>query len=217
MTRTFKSPVAAIAAVLTIAPAASAGDILNYSFDSLDGTPSFQASGISGSVFDRDGDHFISYSTLTGNPAPAAISNGWDTTGFSSGYYYTFSVTASTSIIWNSVRLDLQASPSSAGSDAPTHFAIRSSVDGFSTDLAAGLLTSSFTTEYADQHINATGGTSVEYRVYAWGTSSAGATVAVDRVAVSTVPEPASAPLVALGLAAAAGITAINRRSCRVS
>ena len=195
---------------------AFAADLLTYTLDSLDGTPSFQAPGVSGSVFDRDPDHFIAYSTLEGNPQPAAVGNGWDAATLDASRYFTFTLNAGAALTLDAVQLDLLARPEEGGDGGPNHFAIRSSLTGFSSDDLAGTLSSSFTTETFSPHVAVAGGQSVEFRIYAWGTADSGATVAADNIrvtGVAPVPEPSSAILSAVALL---GI-ALWRRNTRMA
>lgn len=193
-----------------------AADLLTYNFDSLDGTPSFQAPGVTGSLFDRDQDHFIAYSVLTGSPQPAAIGNAWDTASFDASRYFTFSLTAAASLTINSVALDLQSTPEDGGDGGPTLYAIRSSLDGFAADNISGSLSGGFLTSTFSPNAVLGAGETVEFRVYAWGTANSGATVAADNVhltGIAPVPEPISVVPVGLALIGLAAGRRLNRRS----
>ena len=94
---------------------AFADELLTYTFDSLDGTPSFQDPAVSGSIFDRDQDHFIAYSTTVGAPQPAAIGNALDSASIDTGRYFTFTLNAVAPLTLNNVSLDMLATPEAGG------------------------------------------------------------------------------------------------------
>ncbi len=216
MSKTFHSLLSAGALIGLSSVSTSADELLTYTFDSLDGTPSFQAPGVSGSVFDRDQDHFIAYSTTVGAPQPAAVGNAWDTTSVDTSRYFTFTLNAGAPLTLNNVSLDLEVTPEIGGDGGPTHFSVRSSLDGFGTDEVAGTLSSSFATESFSPNVALSSGQSIEFRVYAWGTANSGAILAADNVhvtGIAPVPEPSTAVSVGLGLALLAGMRRFERRS----
>ena len=216
MSKTYSALLMAVALTGLSTAMASTDELLTYTFDSLDGTPSFQASGVSGSVFDRDQDHFIAYSTTVGAPQPAAIGNAWDTDNLDTGRYFTFTLNAGAPLTLNSVSLDLMATPEAGGDGGPTHFSVRSSLDGFAADDVSGTLSSSFTTQSFSPNAVLSTGQSVEFRVFAWGTGNSGATFAADNVhvaGIAPVPEPSTAASVGLGLALLACAQRFGRRS----
>lgn len=216
MVKTSPSSLLAAAFATVSAGTAFGADLLTYTFDSLDGTPSYQVPGVSGSVFDRDPDHFIVYSTLVGTPQPAAVGNAWDAATFDSGRYFTFTLNAGAALTLDTIQLDLLATPESGGDGGPTHFSIRSSLDGFSSDAVAGTLGSSFSTASFSPHTAVGASQSVEFRIYAWGTANGGATLSADNVrvtGVAPVPEPSTTVLAGVALL---GI-AMWRRCARVT
>ncbi len=216
MVKTSPSSLLAVAIATAFASTAFGADLLTYSFDSLDGTPSYQVPGVSGSVFDRDPDHFIVYSTLVGSPQPAAVGNAWDAATFDSGRYFTFTLNAGAALTLDTVQLDLLATPETGGDGGPTHFSIRSSLDGFSSDAVAGTLGSSFSTESFSPHTAVGASQAVEFRIYAWGTANGGATLSADNVRVTgiaPVPEPSTAVLAGMALIG----VAVWRRCARVT
>src|SRR5262245_4436633 len=84
--------ITAVAGLFFCTPASA--QLLVYDFSNQDAPPTFQASGVSGSDFLRDPDHFISFTSLAGNPAPSATSGGFDSLSFDNSLYYTFTLTA---------------------------------------------------------------------------------------------------------------------------
>lgn len=216
MSKTFQSVLLVVALTGMRSAMAAPDELLTYTFDSLDGTPSFQAPGVSGSIFDRDQDHFIAYSTTVGAPQPAAIGNAWDSASIDTSRYFTFTLNAGAPLTLNNVSLDLLATPEDGGDGGPTHFSVRSSLDGFAADDVSGTLTGSFTTALFSPNTALTTGQSIEFRVYAWGTGNSGATFAADNVhvtGVAPVPEPTTAASVGLGLAFLACVHRFGRRS----
>jgi PEP-CTERM motif len=203
MVKTSPSSLLAVALATVFAATAHGADLLAYNFDSLDGTPSYQVPGVSGSIFDRDPDHFIVYSTLVGSPQPAAVGNAWDAATFDSGRYFTFTLNAGAALTLDTVQFDLLATPEEGGDGGPTRFALRSSLDGFSSDAISGTLGSSFATETFSPHTAVGVSQAIEFRIYAWGTANGGATLSADNVRVTgaiAVPEPSTAVLAGLAL-----------------
>jgi len=99
-----------------------------------------------------------------------------------------------------------------ATASGPTSFVLRSSADGFGTDLAtAGLVNDSAWHSYTSSPLELAGLTSpTVFRLYASGASSSLGTLRIDDVsvagAVAAVPEPAAVAAAAGGLALAAGL-----------
>ena len=203
MVKTSPSSLLAVAIATVFAGTAHGADLLTYTFDSLDGTPSYQVPGVSGSIFDRDPDHFMVYSTLVGTPQPAAVGNAWDTADFDGGRYFTFTLNAGAALTLDTVQFDLLATPEDGGDGGPTQFSIRSSLDGFASDSVTGALGSGFATKTFSPHIALGASQSIEFRIYAWGTSDGGATLSADNVrvtGVAPVPEPSTAVLAGMAL-----------------
>lgn len=100
----------------------------------------------------------------------------------------------------------------------PLAYALRSSADGYSADLAAGtLLNDSAWHSHAPATFTLDAfSTATTFRLYAWDASAAGGTLRLDDVtldgSVAAVPEPAVSAVI-LALAALGGVLAQRRRA----
>jgi len=173
----------------------------------------------------------FSSTALTRGPGVTAVtgagsinSNGWNSASFDSQDYYVFSVTNSSGSSINFGNLSIGYRRSSSG---PLNFDLRVSTDGFNTNQTSVVTftetasnTSTTTKVIPLSDLNPFNNSAVlEFRLYAWGASSAGGTLRLENygpgagtpgVSLTPVPEPATV----LGLAAAGLITArfVRRR-----
>lgn len=187
--------------------------VVSYTFAGVSGTPTTTASGVTGSELVRDASADTFYDNTAGNPAPDANSSGWTTgTALDLALYYTFTITpAAVGTSWNGITLDLANFDAAGINDGPTRFAVRSSLDGFTTDLLAGTVSVGFTTDTAA--LNVTSNAPVEYRIYGFGAGTTEGLLQIDNVALtSAVPEPST--FAAFGFAALLGGCVFVRR-CR--
>ena len=180
--------------------------VVRYTFAGASGSPTTTASGVTGGEFVRDSSANTFYDNTAGNPAPDANSKGWTTSAtVDLALYYTFTVTPTASgTSWNGFMMDLANFDAASINDGPTRFALRSSLDGFTTNLLTGVVSVGFTTDAVA--LNVTSRVPVEYRIYGYGAGTTGGLLQVDNVALTfapAVPEPSTA--VACGLAVLLG------------
>lgn len=196
------------------AQAQSPQTVVSYTFADTAGRPAAAAPGVQGSEFVRDASADTFYDHSAGNPAPDANSNDWSmASNIDTRLYYTFTVTpAAGGTSWNALTLDVADFDAASINDGPTRFAVRSSLDGFTSNLLTGTVGSTFTT--ATTALNVTSKVPVEYRIYGFGAGSTGGLFQIDNVALTfaaPVPEPST--LLWLGLAAfAAWLVFTHRR-----
>lgn len=204
--------------------AAGRAQLLVYSFTSSNAGPTSVAANLSGGAVSTGGGVTTTSNTSPVSTAYAGASggyylsdNGW--TGAAPGVnFFQFTVTpaANYAVTLTSLSFGYRESGTSTG---PTAFAVRSSVDAYAADLAAGALTN---TDNAWHH---SGNTSVTLtftsattlRIYASGATNATPTLRLDDLtvngSVAAVPEPAT-------VAAVIGFAALGaawwRRSARI-
>ncbi len=189
--------------------------LLGYTFDDTTGTPTTTASGVMGSAFTRDPADDTFYDNTAGNPAPDANSGGWTTdTALDPTLYYTFTITpAAGGTSWNTLTLDVANFDAADIDDGPTQFAVRSSLDSFTTDLLGGAIGNSFSTESAT--LDVTSSVPVEYRIYGFGAGTTDGLFQIDNVALTLVtpaPEPSTTAAVGLALLLG-GLVFVRRRA----
>ncbi len=210
--RTFVAPL-----LLALAPSAvhaqTLQTVVSYTFSGTTGAPTSTAAGVSGSNFIRDPADITFYDNTSGHPAPDTNSNGWTTsTLLDSTEYYTFTITPAVGgTSWNGLTLDVANFDAAQIDDGPTRFAVRSSLDGFASNLLTGTIGATFTT--AATALNVTSGNPVEYRVYGFGAGTTQGLFQIDNVALtfaSPVPEPST--LAGIGVAAAVAFAVFVRR-----
>jgi hypothetical protein len=170
---------------------------------------------------------------ITPNAGADSInSNGWNSSTLDLSDYYSFGVTPSAGFTLNLSSLSYVERRSGTG---PTSFAIRSSVDGFTTNLFSYSLlaantsdtTKNFSLAGVSSLQNLTSG--VTLRLYGFGASSAAGTYRLTSpntgtglvlggtlsATASAAPEPGSLALAAFGLLPLAAVVAKRRRSNR--
>ena len=169
--------------------------VVSYTFADTAGTPTSTAAGVSASTFLRDGADNTFYDNTAGNPAPDANSGSWTVAAtLDPALYYTFTVTPGAGgTRWNALTFDLANFDAAGINDGPTAFAVRSSVDGFTSTLLSGMVSTAFSHDTAALNVTAT--TPVEYRIYGFAAGSTGGLLQIDNVALTftAVPEPATA------------------------
>jgi len=117
--------------------------------------------------------------------------NSWNTVSLDPTAYFTWSLTLSSdsTIDFSSLTGANQVSPS-----GPTSYALRSSLDGFTADIATGSLSGTAAFNYnlsAASFDNVAN--SIEFRLYGWGASAANGTFSVNDFAfngIVAIPEP---------------------------
>lgn len=156
------------------------GQVVRFSFTGATGTPvTFPADAqpANGSVsdFSRNG---VTAITSTDNFGASA----WNVPTLDVNRYFSFTITANTGFVLNLTSFELDEIRSGTG---PTQWVLRSSRDGFTTDL--GTYTNTGTTLLTNRVIalnesfyNVSG--SIEFRIYGFGASSAAGTWRVDNV-----------------------------------
>ncbi len=143
---------------------------------------------------------------------PANVSTVND--AINSNDYFSFTITADSGYTLDLTNVNMRVSRSNTGA---SNLTLRSSADGFASDLGAWTFTG---TPNLSATINITGETSVEFRLYGYGASAAGGTTriadganfgatGIDLAVFGTVvPEPGTLMLMAGGF----GILAAVRR-----
>ena len=187
--------------------------VVAYTFSGATGAPTSTAPGVSGSTFIRDAADNTFYDNTAGNPAPDTNSSDWTTAATPDlTRYYTFTVTpASGGSSWKGITLDVANFDAADINDGPTLFAVRSSLDGFTSNLLTGTVGMAFTT--ATAALNVTASSPVEYRIYGYGAGTTGGLLQVDNVALTlTAPVPEPSAWMALGLGFLA-VVVLRRRA----
>lgn len=172
----------------------STAQLIRFSFTGATGTPvTFPADAqpTNGSVTDFSRSTSITPITSLNNFGASA----WDVVSLDLNRYFSFTITANTGFVLNLTSFELDEVRSSAG---PTQWVLRSSRDGFSTDL--GTYTNTGTSLLTNRVValdenfyNVSG--SVEFRIYAFGASSAAGTWRVDNVEVfGSISTPDTTP-----------------------
>jgi hypothetical protein len=138
------------------------------------------------------------------------IRGGAVTSSLDTSDYVSFTVTANTG------SFDITGASLFArtgGSGQETNFALRSDVDSFTTDLFTGssTATSSFDSFSTSTITGITGETSVEFRLYVWGSTENSDTHRYDDISVTVVPEPSTLALI--GLAGVAALVGFRRKA----
>ncbi len=197
----------------TAARAQTVQTVAGYSFSGVTGAPTSTAPGVSGSSFIRDPSDNTFYDNTAGNPAPDTNSSGWTTAAtLDLTRYYTFTVTpASGGSRWNGLTLDAANFDAAGINDGPTLFAVRSSLDGFTSNLLTGTVGAAFATTTTALNVMAT--SPVEYRIYGFGAGTTQGLLQLDNVALTfaaAVPEPSTWAALGCGLFATA--VALARR-----
>lgn len=156
------------------------GQVIRFSFTGATGTPvtfpaDAQPNDGSVSDFSRNGVTAISSTNNFGASA-------WNVASLDASRYFAFTITANSGFVLNLTSFELDEVRSGTG---PTQWVLRSSLDGFTADL--GTYTNTGTTLLTNRAIpldetfyNVTG--SIEFRIYAFGASSAAGTWRVDNV-----------------------------------
>jgi hypothetical protein len=93
---------------------------------------------------------------------------------------------------------------SQASGSGPTSFAIRSSADGFATNIAAPGATGGTINLSGSLYQNVT--TAIEFRLYGWGASAAGGTFSVNDFTFNGTVTPVPEPATLLGVLAVGGL-----------
>ena len=170
------------------------GQVVRFSFTGATGTPiTFPADAqpTNGSVTDFARSTSITPITSSDNFGASA----WNVPSIDVNKYFTFTITANTGFVLNLTSFELDEIRSGTG---PTQWVLRSSLDGFTTDL--GTFTNTTTTLQTNRTIpldesfyNVSG--SIEFRIYAFGASSAAGTWRVDNVEVfGSISTPDTTP-----------------------
>ena len=169
------------------------GQVIRFSFTGATGTPvTFPADAqpVNGSItdFSRNG---VTAITSTDNFGASA----WNVASIDLNRYFSFTISANTGFVLNLTSFELDEIRSGTG---PTQWVLRSSQDGFATDL--GTYTNTGTTLLTNRVIaldenfyNVAG--SIEFRIYGFGASSAAGTWRVDNVELfGTISTPDTTP-----------------------
>ncbi|MDW8295867.1 MAG: lamin tail domain-containing protein [Raineya sp.] len=159
----------------------SQAQVIRFSFTGATGTPATfpaDAQPANGSVTDFARSASITPITSTDNFG----ASGWNVASLDLNRYFSFTITANAGFVLNLSSFELDEIRSGTG---PTQWVLRSSRDGFTTDL--GTYTNTGTTLITNRVIalnenfyNVSG--SIEFRIYAFGASSAAGTWRVDNV-----------------------------------
>jgi hypothetical protein len=125
--------------------------------------------------------------------------------------YFSFTVTASSGYLLNLSSLSFQYASSSGFGANNLHWAVRSSLDSYSTDIASGATTANatwYTNPTIDLGTSYDNLSSITFRIYVWDDRARGKNEFgyLDNIildGVSVVPEPATVALAIFGLGAA--------------
>ncbi len=178
---TFTMPDQGVTVTVTFEPEpVPPGLLVLYDFDGETNAPSTTAQNLTASLFVPNDGRAISYPA--GNPGESISATGWDV----ADRYWEFSVTVDGGYEMSVTELSFDENASGTG---PTNWFLRSSADGFASDLATGDVDTNWNTEDVPLSLEGITG-SIEFRIYGAGASGAAGTWRIDNVELSgTVDE----------------------------
>jgi hypothetical protein len=157
--------------------AQSTGDLLQYTFDCLNGSPEVTTTGITESAFPHSDND-------TGSEV------------FDLGTDYTFTITTDDAGDQIGSRFDIVS-----GEGDAMHFDVRSSLDHFASDLLASSRSPAINPESFGDNLSENAKPPVEHRAYAWSAADDNATVSVDNMTFTNlVPEAVVLGIIAVGI-----------------
>ena len=182
----------------------------------FDGGAGFQTAGVDNSTFDL----------TRGNPAPSiAIASTFtdgttQTQAIAAHDFFTFTISPVVGFSYSFTNLSFDYAAYSSTATLPTeNFFVRTSADGFTTNLSAAVTSASATFATASINLssfaslqNVTG--PVEFRIYVYdGTTNAERGALLDNVVVTAVPEPSTYAMMGLGAALLVGVRRFRRKT----
>ena len=199
--------------VLCAASRVSAVDVVMWNFSDLNGTfdssppTGFAVSAltaVNSSIAFNATSPSSGYTGATGggNAAVSAVLGGFNV---STSTYYTFTLTPNAGFSIDTTAFSFGSRSTASG---PVLLTLRSSVDGFSTDVASAVAANDSSWSLFSFVINVSGhtDTAVEFRLYGSGGSATASNWRIDDLSVTAtaIPEPATYMLFGVGLLACA-------------
>jgi hypothetical protein len=155
-------------------PLAADGDLVMYDFTGNSLVPSSLTTNLAGSAFSANNARTISFTG--GNPTPAASATGWNVVD----RYWEFTLTVASGYAASITNVSFNDQASASGA---TNWFLRTSVDGFAADVAAGPTSSDITASAFSASLSLVSVTgAVTFRIYGEGASSAAGTWRLDNV-----------------------------------
>ena len=211
-----------IAAIVLASSAFAAQAQINWNFTDLNGTPD---GGIPPNVTVSDltaGNSGIAFNTTSastgytgatggGNAAVSAVAG---TLNINTSTYYQFTLTPASGYQINATDFTFGARSTASG---PTLFSLRSSLDGYTTDLASQAAINDSTWRLVTMAFTASGAVdeAITFRLYGSGGSSTASNWRIDDLnftASAAVPEPSTYAMMGLGAALLVGFQRFRRK-----